>query len=39
MEDLLLAEQADTEGWFGKLKNAHELTGRAMDSAGSAEFV
>jgi hypothetical protein len=25
--------QADTEGWFGKLKNAHELTGRAMDSA------
>ena len=32
-EDLLLAAQADTEGWFGKLKNAHELTGRAMDSA------
>ena len=32
-EDLLLAMQADTEGWFGKLKNAHELTGRAMDSA------
>ena len=32
-EDLLLATQADTEGWFGKLKNAHELTGRAMDSA------
>ena len=32
-EDLLLAEQADTEGWYGKLKNAHELTGRAMDSA------
>ena len=33
LEDLLLARQADTEGWFGKLKNARELTGRAMDSA------
>jgi tetratricopeptide (TPR) repeat protein len=32
-EDLLLAFQADTEGWYGKLKNAHELTRRAMDSA------
>jgi eukaryotic-like serine/threonine-protein kinase len=32
-EDLLLAAQADTEGWYGKLKNAHELTGRAMYSA------
>jgi serine/threonine protein kinase/tetratricopeptide (TPR) repeat protein len=32
-EDLLLAAQADTEAWYGKLKNAHELTGRAMDSA------
>jgi len=32
-EDQLLAMQADTEGWYGKLKNAHELTGRAMDSA------
>jgi tetratricopeptide (TPR) repeat protein len=32
-EDLLLATQADTEGWHGKLKNAHELTRRAMDSA------
>jgi tetratricopeptide (TPR) repeat protein len=32
-ENLLLARQADTEGWYGKLKNAHELTGRAMDSA------
>ena len=31
--DLLLATQADTEGWYGKLRNAHELTGRAMDSA------
>jgi tetratricopeptide (TPR) repeat protein len=32
-EHLLLAAQADTEGWYGKLKKAHELTGRAMDSA------
>jgi DNA-binding winged helix-turn-helix (wHTH) protein/tetratricopeptide (TPR) repeat protein len=32
-EDLLLAMQADTEGWYGKLKKAHELTDRAMDSA------
>jgi len=32
-EDLLLAMQADTEGWYGKLNDAHELTGRAMDSA------
>jgi len=32
-EDPLLAMQADTEAWYGKLKNAHELTGRAMDSA------
>jgi tetratricopeptide (TPR) repeat protein len=32
-EDLLLASQADTEGWYGKLRNAHELTRRAMDSA------
>jgi len=32
-EDLLLATQADTEGWYGKLKNAHKLTMRAMDSA------
>jgi serine/threonine protein kinase/tetratricopeptide (TPR) repeat protein len=32
-EDLLLATQADTEGWYGRLKNAHELTERAMDSA------
>jgi hypothetical protein len=32
-EDLLLSEQADTAGWYGRLKNAHELTGRAMDSA------
>ncbi|MGA8220821.1 MAG: protein kinase [Candidatus Acidiferrales bacterium] len=32
-EHLLLASQADTEGWYGKLKNAHELTRRALDSA------
>ena len=32
-EDLLLATQADTEGWYGRLKNARELTERAMDSA------
>jgi hypothetical protein len=32
-EDRLLAAQADTERWYGKLKNAHELTRRAMDSA------
>lgn len=32
-EDLLLATQADTEGWYGRLKNATELTRRAMDSA------
>jgi tetratricopeptide (TPR) repeat protein len=32
-DDPLLANQADTEGWYGKLKNAHELTRRAMDSA------
>src|ERR1700719_4025957 len=33
MEDGLLAAQADTEAWHGKLKNARELTQRAMDSA------
>ena len=32
-EDVLLAAQADTEGWYGRLKNASELTRRAMDSA------
>jgi eukaryotic-like serine/threonine-protein kinase len=32
-EDFLLAAQADTEGWSGRLKNARELTRRAMDSA------
>jgi tetratricopeptide (TPR) repeat protein len=32
-EDLLLGEQANTEGWHGKLTHAHELTRRAMESA------
>ena len=32
-EDLLLAAQADTEAWYGRLKDARELTRRAMDSA------
>jgi serine/threonine protein kinase/Flp pilus assembly protein TadD len=32
-QDLLLASQADTEGWYGRLNNAHELTRRAIDSA------
>jgi len=32
-EDVLLASQADTEAWYGKLKNARDLTRRAMDSA------
>jgi len=32
-ENLLLAAQADTEAWYGKLKNARELTQWAMDSA------
>jgi serine/threonine protein kinase/tetratricopeptide (TPR) repeat protein len=33
LEDLLLAVQGDTQAWYGKLKNARELTRRAMDSA------
>jgi eukaryotic-like serine/threonine-protein kinase len=32
-EDLLMAYQADTQAWYGKFKNARELTRRAMDSA------
>jgi eukaryotic-like serine/threonine-protein kinase len=32
-EDLLLAIEADTQGWYGKLTNARELTRQAMDSA------
>ena len=36
-EDILLAAQADTEAWYGRLKNAHDLTRRAMDSAHEAK--
>jgi tetratricopeptide (TPR) repeat protein len=32
-EDLMLATQADTEAWHGKLKNARELTQGAIESA------
>ncbi len=32
-EDAMLGAQADTEAWYGRLKNARELTRRAMDSA------
>jgi DNA-binding winged helix-turn-helix (wHTH) protein/Tfp pilus assembly protein PilF len=32
-EDFLLAAQADTDAWHGSLKEARELTRRAMDSA------
>jgi tetratricopeptide (TPR) repeat protein len=32
-EDVLLAAQADTEGYYGKFKSARELTKRAIDSA------
>jgi serine/threonine protein kinase/tetratricopeptide (TPR) repeat protein len=32
-EDLLLASQADTLGWYGKLQQGWDLTWRAMDSA------
>jgi len=32
-EDVLLSAEADTAGWYGKLKDAQELTRRAMDSA------
>ena len=33
IEDFMLASQADTEAWYGRLKNARELTRRAMDLA------
>ena len=33
IEDVMMASQANTEGWYGKLKTAHELTRQAMDSA------
>ena len=32
-EDVMLAAQADTEAWYGRLKNSRELARRAMDSA------
>ena len=32
-EGVLLAAQADTEAWYGKLKSARDLTWRAIDSA------
>jgi len=32
-EDFLLSTQADTQAWYGKLKNARELASRAIDSA------
>jgi serine/threonine protein kinase/tetratricopeptide (TPR) repeat protein len=32
-EDLMLAYEADTAGWFGKLRSARDLTRRAMNSA------
>lgn len=32
-EDYILASQADTEAWYGRLKNARELKRRATDSA------
>ena len=32
-EDLILATQADTEAWYGRLKDARELNRRATDSA------
>jgi len=32
-EDEVLATQADTEAWYGRLRSARELTRRAIDSA------
>jgi len=32
-EDMMLSAQADTQAWYGRLKNARELTRLAMDSA------
>jgi DNA-binding winged helix-turn-helix (wHTH) protein/tetratricopeptide (TPR) repeat protein len=32
-EDEIIAAQADTEAWYGRLKNARELKHRVMDSA------
>ncbi|MBV8629777.1 MAG: hypothetical protein JOZ83_02555 [Silvibacterium sp.] len=36
-EDVLLATQADTEAWYGKSKNAQEMTRRAMELALQSE--
>ena len=33
IEDVLLASQADTDGWYGKMNRAREFTRRAVDSA------
>ena len=33
LEDYILAAQADTEAWYGRLKDARELKRRAMESA------
>ena len=32
-EDVMLAEQADTDAWYGRWKDARQLSRRAMDSA------
>jgi serine/threonine protein kinase/tetratricopeptide (TPR) repeat protein len=33
IEDILLASQAQTEGWYGQLRDASEFTRQAMDAA------
>src|SRR5215468_8645190 len=33
LEDFVLASQGDTQAWFGQIKNARELTRRAINSA------
>ena len=33
LEDFVLATQGDTQAWFGQIKNARELTRRAINSA------
>ncbi len=37
VEDQMLAAQADTEAWHGKLKNANQLTRRVMNSAEASD--
>ncbi len=37
VEDTLLATQADTEAWYGRLRSARTLTKRAMQSAAADE--